>query len=109
MNMQFSSLLVRQRDVYRASSCVKSSHVRESVFRNPGNFCLRILNAGKFCWWNPESWAVESGIQLKESGIPLKIGLQKPSSSEKDWNAVPGNVRNRWHFFFFKLTTNQQH
>ena len=29
-------------------------HVRESRFRNPGNFCL----------WNPESWALESGIQL---------------------------------------------
>ena len=25
-----------------------------------------------------ESWALESGIQLKESGIPLKIGIQDP-------------------------------
>ena len=31
----------------------KSPHVRESGFRNPGIFCL----------WNPESWALESGIQ----------------------------------------------
>ena len=30
-----------------------SPHVRESGFRNPGIFCLR----------NPESWALESGIQ----------------------------------------------
>ena len=30
-----------------------SPHVRESGFRNPGIFCL----------WNPESWALESGIQ----------------------------------------------
>ena len=38
-------------------------HVRESG--NGENFCL----------WNPESWALESGIQLKESRIPLN-----------DWN-----------------------
>ena len=31
----------------------KSPHVRESGFRNPGIFCS----------WNPESWALESGIQ----------------------------------------------
>ena len=28
--------------------------------------------------WNPESWALESGIQLKESGIPL---TKNPESS----------------------------
>ena len=27
-----------------------------------------------------ESWALESGIQLKESGIPLTIGIRNPSS-----------------------------
>ena len=41
-----------------------------------------ILEFGKFCLWNPESY----GIQLKESGIPLKIGIQDPSSTDKDWN-----------------------
>ena len=49
-----------------------SPHARESGFRNPRNFCL----------WNPagpECWALESGIQLKESGILLKIG--NPSQS----------------------------
>ena len=50
---------------------------------HPGNFCL----------WNPESWALESGIQLKESGIPLTIGIQNPSSTDKDWNPVP-SIRN---------------
>ena len=29
-----------------------------------------IRNPGKFCSWNPESWALESKIQLKESRIP---------------------------------------
>ena len=36
---------------------------------------------------------VESGIQFKESGIPLTIGIQNPSSTNKDWNPVPG-IRN---------------
>ena len=27
------------------------------------------VNQGNFCFWNPQSWALESGIQLKESGI----------------------------------------
>ena len=44
----------------------------------------------KFFRWNPESWALESGIQLKESGIPLTIGMRTPSSSNKDQNPVPG-------------------
>ena len=32
--------------------------------------------------WNPESWALESGVQLKESGIPLVIGSENPSSTD---------------------------
>ena len=36
------------------------------------NFACRIRNLRNF-WlsWNPESWALEFGIQLKESGNPL--------------------------------------
>ena len=41
------------------------------------------------CLWNPESSALESGIQLKESGILLYIGFQNPSFINKDWNPVP--------------------
>ena len=41
-------------------------HLREFGFWNQGIFSL----------WNLESWGLESGIRLKESGIPLKI----------DWN-----------------------
>ena len=40
--------------------------------------------------WNPESWALESGVPLKESGIPLVIGSENPSSTDKDRNRVPG-------------------
>ena len=54
---------------------------RKSGFRNPRNFCL----------WNPESWAFESGIRLKESGIPLTIGIQNLSPTDR--NPVPG-IRN---------------
>ena len=44
-----------------------SPHVRrESGFRNPGSFCSQIL----------ESRALESGIQPKESRIPLTIGFR---------------------------------
>ena len=42
---------------------------------------------------NPESWVLESRIQLKESGIPLTIGIQSPTSTDKDWNPVHG-IRN---------------
>ena len=44
----------------------------------------------KFFCWNPKSWALESGIQLKESRIPLTIGMRTPSSCNKDQNPVPG-------------------
>ena len=33
--------------------------------------------------------AFESGLQLKESGILLKIIMQNPSSTDKDLNSVP--------------------
>ena len=40
----------------------------------------KVLESGKFL-------LVESGIQIKESGI----GIQNPSSTNKDWNPVqPG-------------------
>ena len=45
---------------------------QESGFQNSGNFGV----------WNPESWVLESGIQLKESRIPLTIGIQNPGSTE---------------------------
>ena len=31
-----------------------------------------------------ESWALDSEIQLKESGIPLTIGIQNPSSTDRE-------------------------
>ena len=40
----------------------------------------RIRNAEKFWFWNPDSSALKSRIQLNESGIPLN-----PSSTDEDW------------------------
>ena len=37
-----------------------------------------------FFLWNPQSWALESRIQFKESGILLTIEIQNPSSTDKD-------------------------
>ena len=39
---------------------------------------------GKFCLGSPESWALESAKQLKESGIPLTIAIRNPSSTNKE-------------------------
>ena len=54
---------------------------RTKKLRNPLDFCL---------WPYEESLALESGIQLKESGIPLTIGIRSPSSIHKVRNPVPG-------------------
>ena len=32
--------------------------------------------------WNPRLWNRE----YKESGIPLKIGIQNPGSTDREWN-----------------------
>ena len=44
----------------------------------------------KICLWNPESWGLESRIQLHESAIPqYSINDWNPefkSSTDKDWN-----------------------
>ena len=40
-------------------------------------------NPGTFCFWNRESRALEFVIQLKESGIPLTIGIHDLSSTDK--------------------------
>ena len=59
-------------------------------------FKRRILNSPhvresrKFCLQNPKSWALESGIQLKKSGISLTIGIQNSVPVNKDYNLVPG-------------------
>ena len=61
-----------------------SPQVGESWIWNPRKLCLR----------NPESsGALESEIQLKESGTPLTIEIQNTTSTDKDWNPLP-RIRN---------------
>ena len=50
-------------------------------------------NPINFCSWNPESWDLEIGKQLKESGIQLATGPRNPSFTDKAGNPVPG-IRN---------------
>ena len=49
-----------------------SPHVREFGFQNPETF------------GDPESWTLKFGIQLKESGILLTIGIRNPSSADRE-------------------------
>lgn len=48
---------------------------RERRFRNLGNICIVNAESRKFALYNVESLALESGIRLNESGIPLMIGI----------------------------------
>ena len=41
-----------------------------------------------------KKWVLESGIQLKESGIPFTIGIRNPNSTHNVRNPVPA-IRNR--------------
>ena len=62
-----------------------SPHVWKSGFWNKGNFCL----------WNPESWAFKSRKQLKESRIPLTIGIRNPRRGQS-W------IQDCLRFFYMK-------
>ena len=47
-------------------------------------------NPGNFCAWNPISLALESGLLLQQSVIPLTIGIRNPNSTGKDRNPASG-------------------
>ena len=51
-----------------------SEHDFVSHFLSGGISAISIPESGKFFLWNLESWVLESGVQLKESGIPVTIG-----------------------------------
>ena len=52
--------------------------VRESGFWNP--------KSRRMFKWNPESWALQSGIQLKESGIQVPLTKTENQESWTAWN-----------------------
>ena len=46
-------------------------------------FTFGTQNPKRFALWSRESRALESVIQLKQSGIPLTIGIHEISSTDK--------------------------
>ena len=63
----------------RNTNITISPHVKESGFRNPGNFCF----------WNPESWKfllVESGILclgIRNTGVGIGNPTNNPNPESK--------------------------
>ena len=54
------------------------------------NFACEAGIREKVYLWNPESWDLESEIQLKETGIPVTIGIHNSAFTGKNYNPVPG-------------------
>ena len=65
-----------------------STALRIPAFRKRNAFfvCLFVC---LFVWKNPKSWALESGIQLKDSGVLLSIGIRDPLSQEPTTYGAP--------------------
>ena len=62
-----------------------SPHVRhKSGFRDPGIFSFGFRNPESFCFLDPKPWTLESAVHVKESVIPLTIGIRNPGSTEKE-------------------------
>ena len=62
-------------------------------------FDCGIRDWGSFSSKNPETWALESGVQLKESGIPLMIGLsgiQVPRDKESSIQYLGTGIPIQW-------------
>ena len=59
-------------------------YIRESGLRNLGTFCLFDLESGTIFLVQTRILGFWSRIQLKESGIPLRIGIRNPSSTGKE-------------------------
>ena len=56
---------------------------------NPGNFACGIRNPGNFCFWNPESWALESGFLLKVQCNPVPVlGIRNTRRGIQDQHYV---------------------
>ena len=53
-------------------------------------YACGIQNLGNFSFLNLELWELESGIKLKDSRIPLTNRILNQSSTDTEWNPVPG-------------------
>ena len=102
-----------------------SPQVRGSGFQNHRNFVCGIRNQGKSWLWNPESWALESGMLLTiviqnprstcstdmtKTGIQyLESRIQGVESRIQDCHRSPYNGRyssSAFPFVWFKLVSN---
>ena len=76
-----------------------SPHVRGCDFQNPRNFASGIRNSEIFACgiWNPGLWNPE--YRLKQCGIPLTIGFQNPSSTDKNYGTqyLESRLRMVWN------------
>ena len=61
-----------------------------SMYGNPVPESGKFGTRKKVCRWKPKFWALRSGMQLKESGIPL---TNPESKFHTNWNPVCG-IRN---------------
>ena len=84
-----ANALVRRTIIKKAVRGGKIDFHLRDYFPNGSSLTTPHVNLGKIGMWNPESWALESGVQLKESRIPLAIGIENSSSTDKDWNRLP--------------------
>ena len=64
------------------TSLLSSPFAETSLSPPPPATCkvIRIPESGDLYLWNPESWALESVIELKESEIALTIGIRTSDS-----------------------------
>ena len=70
-------------------------HFKSDIFTDnvhPLDLCkgIWIPESEKFLLVESGTWAFESGIQLKESGIPMTIGIRNPSSSKDKESGIHG-------------------
>ena len=75
---------------------IETPHLREYGFRKYPKICLLVESGIR----NPESgkfrnWALKRGIQFKESGTPLTVGIcnQKFTAKESGIHAVESKIK----------------
>ena len=53
----------------------------------------RIRNPGTFCLWNRKPWVLQSGIQVKETRVPLTTVIQNPRSTESGIQGMDSKIQ----------------
>lgn len=72
----------------RARPFSTALRIPDSGFQETEFVFLVCLFVCLFVLRNPKSWALRSRIQLKDSGIPLSIGIREPLSQEPITNEL---------------------